>query len=64
VLFWFLCFNVPKKEWQEKVFVGVLNAVEIMGWKAFTAEGIINSLFYPCFHSKLCLWVVLSLEFY
>ena len=57
-------FQCTQKEWQEKVFVGVLKAIDIMGWKAFTAKGIINLLFYPCFHSKLCLWVVLGLEFH
>ena len=51
-----------KKNGQEKVFVGVLKAVEIMGWKAFTAKGIINLLFYPCFLSKLGSRVVLILE--
>ena len=70
MLFLFLCFNVPKNEWQEKVFIGGLKAVEIIcwkeskdqNWKAFTAKGIINLLFYPMFPFKLCIWVVLSLE--
>ena len=55
MLFWFLCFIVPKKELQERVFVGALKAVEIMGWKAFTAKGIINLLFYPMFPFKIML---------
>ena len=63
MLFWFLCFNVPKKEWQEKVFIGSLEAIEIMcwkaskdqNWKAFTAKGIINLLFYPMFPFKIML---------
>ena len=65
-------FQCMIKEWQEKVFVGALMAVEIMCWKQVKIK--IGKLLLPkvlliycfilCFHSKLCLWVVLSLEFY
>ena len=61
MLFWFLCFNGPKNEGQEKVFIGGLKAVEIMCWKAskdknwraLTAKGIINLLFNPMFPFKI-----------